>query len=495
MVLLLHFLGGNHMSYALSAMPQLADWAEKLGVIVVMPLARGEGGWYEGEAEKDVFEAWRDVAAHYSVDPDRVYLTGMSMGGFGTWRLGQLYPDLFARGIVWAGPMIPNGVWAYPQDPPAPSCGDDQPPDCGYNLMDLFGNTRDLPLFVVHGGADELVPSTGAEHWMADYATGGHATYRYLFYPDRSHETSFPASTEPWVLRWLDGLPARDTDPVTVTYRLDRRFFQPRLGIQYTRAYWVHGLALAPDATTGRIDATRSTGTDTTTVLPDSYGADALGPYRLRGNDVTPPPVDPDYVHVELAHISRAILDTRRMGWSGGAQRVVGDTDSPVDLILEESSAGPAAVLGAAATQSGDSVTLHLGSGHFDVTVTPGAAAAADRARALQKARRAALRLRARLAVRGRRRALLVVSGGAPAGARVVVRLRLGGRTVARRRTTARRGLFRVRIRVRRAGRYRALVAATTPEGVRLTARTRAARALRPPARARARPSRSRRAR
>ena len=125
-VFLLHFLGGNHMSYEITSMPELADWAEQLGVTVVMPLGRGEAGWYESEAEKDFFEVWRDYGSHYSWDPERVYLSGMSMGGFGTWRLGQLYPDLFSRGIIWSGPITPDSIWVGPtpvmvpqQSPPA----------------------------------------------------------------------------------------------------------------------------------------------------------------------------------------------------------------------------------------------------------------------------------------------------------------------------------------------------------------------------------------
>jgi predicted esterase len=370
MVLLLHFLGGNYMSYSMTSMPAVAGWAEQLGVTVVMPLARGEGGWYEGEAEKDVFEAWRDVAMHYPVDPDRVYLAGMSMGGFGTWRLTQLYPDLFARGIIWAGPVLPNAVWVYPDAPPQPSCGPDQPADCGYNLEDLFGNDRNVPLLVVHGGIDELVPSTGAEHWMADYRDRGGATYRYLFLPDHHHETNFPASTAAWVLQWLDGLPPRDTNPVHVSYHLMRHLFQPQYGITYDGAYWAHGLVLADGVDVGDIDATRGAGPDQVAVMADRYGVDSLGPYRLGGQDVTPATPTPDSATVRLAGLSGATLDTARMGWAGDASwRVRGETDVAVDLSLTDDRAREAT--GAAYTQAAGRIVLHLPAGAFDVTVSP----------------------------------------------------------------------------------------------------------------------------
>jgi pimeloyl-ACP methyl ester carboxylesterase len=354
LVLLLHFLGGNYMSYPLTSTPGLARWAEKLGVIVAMPLARGEGGWYEGEAEKDVFEVWRDVASHYTVDRDRVYLAGMSMGGFGTWRLAQLYPDLFARGIVWSGPVVPDTFWAYPAEPIPPSCSAEQGPNCGYNLVDLFGNTRDVPLLVVHGGGDELVTSTGAEHWMGLYAARSGATYRYLFYPGRRHETSYPGTTSPWVEDWLAGLPRRQTNPVHVTYKVIRALAQPRFGITYERAYWVSGIALAAGAATGTVDASRATAPERVAALHDAYGADALGPYRLNGQDVTPAPASADRVRLELTRVARVTLDTRRMGWTARApQHVTGRTDTPVTLTL----AGRRRV------------TLALAPGPFDVTV------------------------------------------------------------------------------------------------------------------------------
>ena len=351
LVLLIHHLGGSYMSYPISSMPALAQWAEKLGVIVAMPEARGEGGWYQGEAEKDVFEVWRDVAEHYRVDPNRVYLAGMSMGGYGTWRLTQLYPDLFARAIVWSGLMTPAGGTL--------------------NLENLFGNSSNVPLLVVHGVADPDVPVTGPEQWMARYAAVAHGTYRYLLYLDRTHETTYPGSTAPWVESWLKGLPPRQTNPVRVTYTIKRSFFQPRFGITYSHAYWAQDLLLAAGAKTGSIDANRSTASAATTVLPTTYGADSLGPYRLKGSDVTPARADQNYIHLQLSSLAHAVLDTRQMGWtSTRPQHIVGRTDQPLELVLSGDYAGRVSVTGASSYTSRDAVALALPRGRFSVTVT-----------------------------------------------------------------------------------------------------------------------------
>ena len=359
LLLLLHPLGGSYMTYSITSMPALADWAEKLGMIVAMPEARGQGGWYEGEAEKDVFEVWRDVAEHYRIDPSRVYLAGQSMGGYGTWRLVQLYPDLFARAIIWSGLMTPAGGTV--------------------NLEDLFGNSSNVPLLVMHGALDPLVPVTGPEQWMPEYAAVGHGTYRYLLYLDRSHETTFPGTTEPWLLSWLHGLPTRQADPVQVIYRIERSFFQPQFGITYSHAYWAQGLTLAPGASSGSIDATRSAAPAATAVLSTTYGADALGPYRLDGSDVTPARATRNYVDAQLTGLAGAVLDTRQMGWSRAApQRIVGTTAGALSLVLSGDYAGRVQVTGARSfTVTSGAVTLHLPAGPFAVTVVIHPAAAA----------------------------------------------------------------------------------------------------------------------
>jgi poly(3-hydroxybutyrate) depolymerase len=64
--------------------------------IVVSPYGRGEIAGYNGVGEQDVLQVLSDVEKTYHVDPNRVYLTGLSMGGGGTWHLGLRYPDRWA---------------------------------------------------------------------------------------------------------------------------------------------------------------------------------------------------------------------------------------------------------------------------------------------------------------------------------------------------------------------------------------------------------------
>jgi LPXTG-motif cell wall-anchored protein len=335
---LLHFLGGNYMSYPITSMPALSEWAEQLGITVIMPLARGEAGWYESEAEKDFFEVWRDFAAHHGYDPNRVYLSGMSMGGHGTWRLGQLYPDLFAAAIIWSGTVAPNTIWLgaapvmYPQQ---------NPPAC----------QRDT--------------------WINAYGATGGGTYRYVFYPDRKHETSYPATTKHFVLDWLKGLPVRQENPARVTYILQQRHMQPDVGgFKYTGAYWVNSLKLAAGASQGTVDADRSVTPARATVLAEQLGTDSLGPYRLRGTDVSVPASLPNQVSLTLSSLARAGLDTTRMGWDLAAeQHIKGKTDTAVDLVVRGGYAPMVSVRGATFSRDGGAIVLRLPAGAFDVAI------------------------------------------------------------------------------------------------------------------------------
>ena len=101
---------------------------------------------------------------------------------------------------------------------------------------------------------------------------------------------------------------------------------------------------------------------------------------------------------------------------------------------------------------------------------TSGGASSTAPSAAARRARRVTARLRAQ------RRGRIIVSGAAPSGSRLTVKLRRRGRTVATRRVTARRGGYGVRFRVRRAGRYTALVTGTA-EGRRVRVAGRAIRA------------------
>jgi predicted peptidase len=74
----------------------IKDKKEKFPFIVVFPQAQKKGWRAEGDEAKRALEILDEVQKNYKTDRKRVYLTGLSMGGFGTWSLAAAFPDRWA---------------------------------------------------------------------------------------------------------------------------------------------------------------------------------------------------------------------------------------------------------------------------------------------------------------------------------------------------------------------------------------------------------------
>ncbi len=114
------------------------------------------------------------VMKDYKVDPDRQYLTGLSMGGFGTWSLAAAYPDRWAA-IV---------------------------PICGGGDPKTAEKIKDIPCWCFHGGADPTVkPERSQEMIEALKKAGGHP--KYTEYPGVGHNSWDAAYAEKELFPWL----------------------------------------------------------------------------------------------------------------------------------------------------------------------------------------------------------------------------------------------------------------------------------------------------
>ena len=108
LIVALHGLGSNPQQILRYA--GFTDLAEKHGYIVAAPMGYNSGGWYGNKppfgkpnpenlydlSEKDVLNVLEIVRKEFTVDPDRTYLMGHSMGGGGTFHLAIKHPDLWA---------------------------------------------------------------------------------------------------------------------------------------------------------------------------------------------------------------------------------------------------------------------------------------------------------------------------------------------------------------------------------------------------------------
>src|SRR4029079_16164412 len=161
---LLHSLGVQSNQYV-SINPKFIQQAcEARGSICATTLGRGPDGWYYDAAELDFWEVWHALATAYRLDPDRTVLSGYSMGGWATYKLGLSYPDLFAKAVVMAVPQVcgirvEDAIAGYGGPGPCSEEGQSKP---------QLANAIDLPYYIAHGGVDELVPVSGVIEQVQD---------------------------------------------------------------------------------------------------------------------------------------------------------------------------------------------------------------------------------------------------------------------------------------------------------------------------------------
>ncbi|MCZ6800982.1 MAG: hypothetical protein O7F12_10885, partial [Nitrospirae bacterium] len=151
------------------------------------------GAWWTRFAEKLVLATIREVQAYYRVDPDRMYLTGMSNGGIGAWIIGMHHAYAFA-GVA---PMA-SGIDSVL-----------------YPFLENLGNT---PLYILHGRNDQIMPVKLSRD-IAQELDGFGVGYTYREH-DRSHPHAgghfFPREELPALVSWFSqqhrkGLPKKLT--------------------------------------------------------------------------------------------------------------------------------------------------------------------------------------------------------------------------------------------------------------------------------------------
>jgi len=162
------------------------DVAETHHVIYIEPHGRGNAQ-YVGIGEQDVLRCITEAKKRFSVDEDRVYITGESMGGSGTWIVASRHPDIFAA----AAPFF--GGWDY-RILPGTSMGNphaDSPPEqYGKEVQSSFVNAENLlnvPVFVRHGDADRAVNVEFSRHATRLLQRWGY-DIRYYELPNWAHE-------------------------------------------------------------------------------------------------------------------------------------------------------------------------------------------------------------------------------------------------------------------------------------------------------------------
>jgi predicted peptidase len=148
------------------------DWFE---AIVVMPQCPDDSV-FRGAVAEAAFAAFEKSVKEFHGDRERLYVTGLSMGAYGVWQQIVDHPGVFAAAVAVSGGLTPSAdmdnlyVSVKRDDPHA------------Y----VAQRTKDLPVWIFHGGQDDVVPTVQSRTLVAAMKAAG-SSPRYTEYPDLGH--------------------------------------------------------------------------------------------------------------------------------------------------------------------------------------------------------------------------------------------------------------------------------------------------------------------
>lgn len=148
--------------------PMLVDKGKQFPFIIISPQAKI--AWDEDL----LYQMITDFIAKNRVDRDRVYLTGLSLGGHGTWNLAQKHPEMFAA-IA---------------------------PICGWGNVKEAWKLRHMPVWCFHGELDQVVPLSDSSN-MINALKPINPNVKFTIYPETYHDSWRQAYNDPQLYEWL----------------------------------------------------------------------------------------------------------------------------------------------------------------------------------------------------------------------------------------------------------------------------------------------------
>ena len=182
LVLFLHGAGErgtNLQRVAIHGPPMMVKQGTNFPFIVVAPQCP-EGERWENESLRQLLD---HVMKTHRVDASRVYLTGLSMGGYGTWKLALAYPEKFAA--------------------IAPICGGGERIDVLLAGGKKAAALRDLGVWAFHGAKDSVVPLEESERMVDAFKKAGVKEVKLTVYPEADHNSWTVTYNNPEFYEWL----------------------------------------------------------------------------------------------------------------------------------------------------------------------------------------------------------------------------------------------------------------------------------------------------
>ncbi len=144
---------------------------------ILVPQCPDDSKGWNGEYLDDVIGLIEAALENLPADPDRVYITGVSMGGFGTWKAIAHSPELFAAAV----------------------------PVCGGGSPSTARDIKAIPIWAHHGVADDVVPVAGTQR-MVEALERVRGNIKYTEYDEASgikHNAWTPCYNNPEVFEWI----------------------------------------------------------------------------------------------------------------------------------------------------------------------------------------------------------------------------------------------------------------------------------------------------
>ena len=171
-------------------------------MIVVMPQARRNTRW-TGAMAAQALKALEQSMAEFNGDPQRVYLTGLSMGGQGVWFMAASHPNRFAAIVPICGFVGGTRDAAALGLHPEPAQAADSPEQLAADPFGAFARRiGKQPVWAFHGTADSVVPVAQTRQMVAAMRQGG-GEVRYSEYAGVDHNSWDRAYAEPELVPWL----------------------------------------------------------------------------------------------------------------------------------------------------------------------------------------------------------------------------------------------------------------------------------------------------
>jgi predicted peptidase len=159
--------------------PKIVQEKKDFPFIVISPQCPPGERW----SNEVLIHLLEDVMGRYSVDTNRIYLTGLSMGGYGTWSLAAAYPERFAA--------------------IAPICGGGETISVLLSGREKGSWLRTLGVWAFHGAKDPVVRLEESERMVNAFKRAGNGNVKLTVYPEATHDSWTETYNNPELYDWF----------------------------------------------------------------------------------------------------------------------------------------------------------------------------------------------------------------------------------------------------------------------------------------------------